>query len=69
MHSMVPDNSLDTHEGIFLTCSWHSCGIRNAYNDIHDIRRKHIRATLTFKLTQNVDPVTNNSSPGKNPCK
>ena len=63
MHSMKSHNSLNTHQGIFLTYSWHSCGIANSDNDMHDIDENRLGATPTFKMNQNVDPVPNNSSP------
>ena len=63
MLSMESHNSLDTHKGIFLTKSCHSCGIANSHNDMHDIDENRLRALPTFKMNQNVDPAPNNSSP------
>ena len=68
MHSLESDISLDTHNGIFLTGSWHSCGIANWTNDMNDIGENRLRATPSYKMNLNVDPVSNNSSPWKNPC-
>ena len=57
MHSLESHNSLDTHRGIFLTLSCHSCVIANTNNDMHDKVKNRTRATPSFKMNQIIDPV------------
>jgi hypothetical protein len=56
-HSLESHNSLDTNKGIFLTQSCHSCVIVKSTNDMHDIGKNRMRATPSFKMNQNMDPV------------
>ena len=67
MSSLECHNSLDTHQGILLTSSCHSCGIAKSNNDMHGIGENRIRPSPLIEGNQNVVPVPSNSTPWKNP--